>query len=143
MIEVTVVVFMVQLVAVQGGDAVAMLWCWLGVMDGVMVLSDLGLEDVDRQSVDKKAAEHHALEIYRRMIDKVSRKAADEKKKKENDLKKRRRCPRSWKMLSLEISKISVIRKVIKEEQGDSNMGVESNDGDVVKDIEKAADAFA
>ena len=38
---------------------------------------------------------------------------------------------------------ISVIRKVIKEEQGDSNMGVESNDGDVVKDIEKAADAFA
>ena len=64
MIEVTVVVFMVQLVAVQGGDAVAMLWCWLGVMDGVMVLSDLCLEDVDRQCVDKKAAEHHALEIY-------------------------------------------------------------------------------
>ena len=38
----------------------------------------------------------------------------------------------------------SVVRKVIKEEQGDSNMGgVETNDGDVVKDIEKAADAFA
>ena len=26
---------------------------------------DLGLEDVDRQGVDPKAAEHHALEIYR------------------------------------------------------------------------------
>ena len=30
---------------------------------------DLGLEDADRQGVDQKAAEHHALEIYRRMID--------------------------------------------------------------------------
>ena len=38
---------------------------------------------------------------------------------------------------------VSVVRKVIKEEQGDSNMGVETNDGDVVKEIEKAADAFA
>ena len=38
---------------------------------------------------------------------------------------------------------VSVVRKVIKEEQGDSNMAVETNDGDVVKDIEKAADAFA
>ena len=38
---------------------------------------------------------------------------------------------------------VSVVRKVIKEEQGDSNMGVETNDGDVVKDIEKADDAFA
>ena len=27
---------------------------------------DLGLEDVDRQGVDPKAAEHHALEIYRK-----------------------------------------------------------------------------
>ena len=43
---------------------------------------DLCLEDVDRQCVDKKAAEHHALEIDRRMIHKVRRKAADEEKKK-------------------------------------------------------------
>ena len=45
MIEVTVVVFMVQLVAVQGGDAVAMLWClaWCdGWCDGVVMLRRCG-----------------------------------------------------------------------------------------------------
>ena len=38
--------------------------------------------DVERQGVDPKAAEYHALEIYRKMIDKVRQKAAVEEKKK-------------------------------------------------------------
>ena len=50
---------------------------------------DLGLEDVDRQGVDPTAAEHHALEIYRKMMDKVRQKAAVEEKKKDDDLKKK------------------------------------------------------
>ena len=98
---------------------------------------------MDRQCVDKKAAEHHALEIYRRMIDKVRRKAADEEKKKEEDLKKKEEVSKKLEDAKPGNLLVSVVRKVIKEEQGDSNMGVETNDGDVVKDIEKAADAFA
>ena len=43
---------------------------------------DLGLEDVDRQGVDPKAAEHHAPDLYRKMTDKVRQKAAVEEKKK-------------------------------------------------------------
>ena len=105
---------------------------------------DLGLEDVDRQCVDRKAAEHHALEIYRRMIDKVRRKAADDEKKKEEDLKKKEEVSKKLEEAKPGNLLVSVVRKVIKEEQGDSNMGVETkNDGDVVKDIEQAADAFA
>ena len=50
---------------------------------------DLGLEDVDRQGVGPKAAEHHALEIYRKMIGKVRQKAAHEEKKKDDDQKKK------------------------------------------------------
>ena len=50
---------------------------------------DLGLEDVDRQGVDPKAAEHHALEIYRKMIDKLRQKTAVKEKKKDDDLKKK------------------------------------------------------
>ena len=50
---------------------------------------DLGLEDVERQGVDPKAAEYHALEIYRKMVDKVRQKAAVEEKKKDDDLKKK------------------------------------------------------
>ena len=42
---------------------------------------DLGLEDVDRQGVDPKAAEHHAREIYRKRIDKVRQEAAAEEEK--------------------------------------------------------------
>ena len=38
---------------------------------------------------------------------------------------------------------VCVVRKVIKEEQGDSKMGEETNDSDGFKDIVKAADAFA
>ena len=56
---------------------------------------DLGLEDVDCQGVDPKAAEHHALEIYRKMIDRVCQKAAAEEKKKDDDLRKKRRCPKN------------------------------------------------
>ena len=47
---------------------------------------DLGLEDVDLQGVGPKAAEHHALEIYPKMTDKVCQKAAAEEKKKDDDL---------------------------------------------------------
>ena len=47
---------------------------------------DLGLEDVDRQGFDPKAAKHHALEIYPKMTDKVRQKAAAEEKKKDDDL---------------------------------------------------------
>ena len=36
---------------------------------------DLGLEDVERQGVDPKAVEYHALEIWRKMIDKVRQKS--------------------------------------------------------------------
>ena len=43
---------------------------------------DLALEDVDRQGIDPKAAEHHALEIYRKMIDRVRQKSAAEDEKK-------------------------------------------------------------
>ena len=50
---------------------------------------DLGLEDVERQGVDLKAAEYHALEICRKMKDKVRQKAAVEEKKKDDDLKKK------------------------------------------------------
>ena len=38
---------------------------------------------------------------------------------------------------------VSVVRKVIKEEQGDSNMVVETSDRDGFREIVKAADAFA
>ena len=55
---------------------------------------DLGLEDVERQGVDPKAAEYHALEIYRKMIDKVRQKAAVEEKKKDDDLKKKEEVSR-------------------------------------------------
>ena len=37
----------------------------------------------------------------------------------------------------------SVVRKIIKEEQSDSNMEVETDDKEGVKDIVKAADDFA
>ena len=92
----------------------------------------------------ERPAEHHALEIYRRMIDKVRRKAADDEKKKEEDLKKKEEVSKKLEEAKPGNLLVSVVRKVIKEEQGDSNMGVETkNDGDVVKDIEQAADAFA
>ena len=45
--------------------------------------------DVDRQGFDPKAAEHQALETYRKMIDKVRQKAAAEEKKTDDDLKKK------------------------------------------------------
>ena len=65
---------------------------------------DLGLEDVERQGVDPKAAEYHALEIYRKMIDKVRQKAAVEEKKKDDDLKKKEEgVQKNSRMKSLEI----------------------------------------
>ena len=97
---------------------------------------DLGWEDVERQGVDPKAAEYHALEIYRKMIDKVSQKAAVEEKKKD-DVSKKLEDEKPGNLL------VSVVRKVIKEEQNDSSMGVETDNKEGFKDIVKVADDFA
>ena len=76
------------------------------------------------------------------MIDKVRQKAAVEEKKKDGDLKKKGGgVPQSSRLLSLE-TPVPAARKVIREEQGDSNMLLETSDGDGFKDIVKAADAF-
>ena len=88
------------------------------------------MEDADRQGVDPKAAEHHALEIYRKMIDKVRQKASAEEKKKDDDLKKEE-DEKPGNLL------VSVVRKVIKEEQCDSNMVVETDNKEGFKDIVK------
>ena len=45
-------------------------------------------------------------------------------------------------MLSLETPPVPAARRVIREEQDDSNMVLETSDGDGFKDIVKAADAF-
>ena len=84
---------------------------------------DLGLEDVDRQGVDPKAAEHHALEIYRKMTDKVRQKAAVEEKKKDDDLKKKEEVSKKLEDEKPGNLLVSVGGKVIEEEQSDSNMG--------------------
>ena len=111
---------------------------------------DLGLEDVERQGVDPKAAEYHALEIYRTMTDKVRQKAAVEEKKKDDDSKKKDDDSKKKEEVSkkLEGEKpgnllVSVVRKVIKEEQNDSSMEVETDNKEGFKDIVKAADDFA
>ena len=77
---------------------------------------DLGLEDVERQGVDPKAAEYHALEIYRKMIDKVRQKAAVEEKKKDDDLKKKEVVSKKLEDEKPGNLLVSVERKVIKEE---------------------------
>ena len=102
------------------------------------------MEDVDRQGVDPKAAERHALVIYLKMTDKVRQRAAVEEKKKDDDLKKKGGGVQK----KLEDEKpgnllISVVRKVIKEEQSDSNVEVETDNKEGFKDIVKAADDFA
>ena len=104
---------------------------------------DLGLEDVERQGVDPKAAEYHALEIYRKMIDKVRQKAAVEEKKKDDDLKKKEEVSKKLEDEKPGNLLVSVVRKVIKEEQNDSSMGVETDNKEGFKDIVKAADDFA
>ena len=104
---------------------------------------DLGLEDVERQGVDPKAAEYHALEIYRKMIDKVRQKAAVEEKKKDDDLKKKEEVSKKLEDEKPGNLLVSVVRKVIKEEQSDSSMGVETDNKEGFKDIVKAADDFA
>ena len=104
---------------------------------------DLGLEDVERQGVDPKAAEYHALEIYRKMIDKVRRKAAVEEKKKDDDLKKKEEVSKKLEDEKPGNLLVSVVRKVIKKEQNDSSMEVETDDKEGFKDIVKAADDFA
>ena len=84
---------------------------------------DLGLEDVERQGVDPKAAEYHAQEICRKMIDKVRQKAAVEEKKKDDDLKKKEEVSKKLEDEKPGNLLVSVVRKVIKEEQNDSSMG--------------------
>ena len=104
---------------------------------------DLGLEDVERQGVDRKAAEYHALEIYRKMMDKVRQKAAVEEKKKDDDLKKKEGVSKKLENEKPGNLLASVVRKVSKEEQNDSSMGVETDNKEGFKDIVKAADDFA
>ena len=104
---------------------------------------DLGLEDMERQGVDPKAAEYHALEIYRKMIDKVRQKAAVEEKKKDDDLKKKEEVSKKLEDEKPGNLLVSVVRKVIKEEQNDSSMGVETDNKEGFKDIVKVADDFA
>ena len=64
--------------------------------------------DVDCEGVDPKAAEHHALEIFGKMTDKVRQKAAADEKKKDDDLKKKEevskkktRGRKAWKSFGL------------------------------------------
>ena len=104
---------------------------------------DMGLEGVDRQGVDLKAAEHHALEIYRKKIDKVRRKAAAEEKKKTMTWGRKRRCPKKVEDEKPGNLLVSVVRKVIKEKQSDSNMVVVTNNKEGFKDTVQAADDFA
>ena len=84
---------------------------------------DLGLEDVERQGVDPKAAEYRALEIYRKMMHKVRQKVAVEEKKKEGDLKKKEVVSKKLEDEKPGNLVVSVVRKVIKEEQSNSSMG--------------------
>ena len=99
------------------------------------------MEDVERQGVDPKAAECHALEIYRKMIDKVRQKAAVEERKKDDDLKKKEEVSNKLEDEKPGNLLVSVVRKVIKEEQNDSSMGVETDNKGGFK--VKAADDFA
>ena len=99
--------------------------------------------DVERQGVDPKAAECHALEIYRKMTDKVRQKAAVEEKKKDDDLKKKEEVSNKLEDEKPGNLLVSVVRKVIKEEQNDSSMGVETDNKGGFKDVVKATDDFA
>ena len=80
------------------------------------------------------------------MIDKVRQKAAVEEKKKDDDLKKKEEVSKKKKKNEDEKPGnvlVSVVRKVIKEEQSDSSMEVETDNKKGFKDIVKAADDFA
>ena len=103
----------------------------------------MGLEDVECQGVDPKAAEYHALEICRKMIDEVRQKAAVEEQKKDDDLKKKEEVSKKLEDKKPGNLLVSVVRKVMKEEQRDSSMGVETDNKEGFKDIVKAADDFA
>ena len=72
---------------------------------------DLGLEEVDQ------AAEHYAPEIFRKMVDKVRPKAAVEEKKKDDDLRKKEEVSKELEDEKPGNLLVSVVRKVIKEEQ--------------------------
>ena len=76
------------------------------------------------------------------MTDKVRQKAAAEEKKKDDDLKKKEEVSKKLEDEKPGNLLVSVVRKVIKEEQSDSNMGFET-DKEGFQDIVKAADDFA
>ena len=98
---------------------------------------------MDRQGVDPKAAEHHALEIYLTMMYNVRQKDAVEEKKKDNDLKRTEEVSEKLDDEKPGNLLVSVVRKVIKEEQSDSSMAVETDNNEGFKDIVKAADDSA
>ena len=77
------------------------------------------------------------------MIDKVRQKPAVEEKKKDDDLKKKEEVSKKLGDEKPGNRLVSVVRKVIKEEQSDSSMGVETDNKGGFKDIVKAADDFA
>ena len=77
------------------------------------------------------------------MIDKVRQKAAVEEKKKDDDLKKKEEVSKKLEDEKPGNLLVSVVRKVIKEEQSDSSMGVETDNKEGFKNIVKAADDFA
>ena len=77
------------------------------------------------------------------MTDKVRQKAAAEEKEKDDDLKKKEEGSKKLEDDKLGHLLVSVVRKVIKEEQSDSNMVVETDNKEGFKDIVKAADHFA
>ena len=77
------------------------------------------------------------------MIDKVRQKAAVEEKKEDDDLKKKEEVSKKLEDEKPGNLLVSVVRKVIKEEQNDSSMGVETDNKEGFKDVVKAADDFA
>ena len=77
------------------------------------------------------------------MTDKVRQKAAAEEKKKDDDLKKKEEVSKKLEDEKPGNLLVSVVRKVIKEEQSDSNMGFETDNKEGFQDIVKAADDFA
>ena len=76
-------------------------------------------------------------------MDKVRQKAAVEEKKKDDDLKKKEEVSKKLEDEKPGNLLVSVVRKVIKEEQNDSSMEVETDNKEGFKDIVRAADDFA
>ena len=78
-----------------------------------------------------------------KMMDKVRQNAAAEEKKKDDDLKKKEEASKKLEDEKPGNLLVSVVRKVIKEEQTDSYTGVETDNKEGFKDTAKAADDCA